>query len=166
MQRLPVIMDLEASGFGAHSYPIEIGVALASGKTACYLICPRSDWAHWDPTSEEMHGLTRDQLLRFGKPVKEVAYSLNQLLAEQVVYSDAWGYDQSWLALLFDCAGVKQDFRLEALQSLFSERQFSLWNQTLDQVFVECEFQRHRASNDARAIQLAFVRSASQPSVV
>ena len=160
MQGLPTIIDLEASGFGANSYPIEVGIALASGQTACYLICPQTEWDHWDQASEDLHGLRREQLLKFGKPVAEVARSLNKLLGTQTVYSDAWGFDQTWMSRLYDCAGVRQHFKLEALQSLFSEQQFALWNQTLEQVFGECQFLRHRASNDARAIQLAFQRSA------
>lgn len=159
MQVLPTIIDLEASGFGPKGYPIEIGVALADGQTACYLIRPHKNWSHWDKTSEDLHGLTREQLLRYGRPLADVAQNLNQLLSTQTVYSDAWGFDQTWLSLLFEYAGVRQQFKLEALQSLFNEHQYTAWNQTLDQVFTECAFPRHRASNDARAIQLAFVRS-------
>jgi hypothetical protein len=160
MQGLPTIIDLEASGFGANSYPIEVGVALANGQTACYLIRPQADWVHWDQASEALHGLQREQLVKFGKPVTEVAHSLNQLLGTQTVYSDAWGFDQTWMTLLYECAGVRQHFKLESLQSLFLEEQFAVWNRSLEQVFSECEFPRHRASNDARAIQLAFQRSA------
>jgi hypothetical protein len=64
------------------------------------------------------------------------------------------------MTLLFDCAGVRQLFRLQSVQSLFTEQPFELWNRTLEQVFNECQFQRHQAGNDARAIQLAFQRSA------
>jgi len=160
MQGMPTIIDLEASGFGTNSYPIEIGVALADGRTVCYLICPQADWDHWDPSCEELHGLTRDQLLQFGRPAVEVANNLNQLLGTQTVYSDAWGYDLAWLSLLFECAGVRQYFKLDALQSLFNERQYAMWNQTLEDVFAEYAFSRHRASNDALAIQMAFERSA------
>jgi hypothetical protein len=160
MQGMPTIIDVEASGFGINSYPIEIGVALANGRTACYLICPQADWRHWDPSSEELHGLTREQLLQYGRPAVEVANSLNQLLETQTVYSDAWAYDQGWLCRLFECAGVRQHFKLDALQSLFSEQQYAMWNQTLEDVFVEYAFPRHRASNDALAIQVAFERSA------
>jgi hypothetical protein len=160
MQGNPTIIDIEASGFGAHSYPIEIGVALGNGQTACYLIRPQVEWTHWDQSSEHLHRLTREQILRHGRPLTEVARALNQLLGTHTVYSDAWGFDQTWLSLLFECAGVRQQFKLESLQSLFSEHQFTMWNRVLEQVFAECEVPRHRASNDARAIQLAFARSA------
>tara|TARA_B100000809_G_scaffold12879_1_gene11818 strand:- start:1149 stop:1406 length:258 start_codon:yes stop_codon:yes gene_type:complete len=36
----PFIIDVEASGFGAESYPIEIGIALAEGSKYCALIIP------------------------------------------------------------------------------------------------------------------------------
>lgn len=159
MQGIPTIIDIEASGFGADSYPIEIGIAQADEQTACYLICPHDDWQHWDMTGERLHRLSRETIMKFGKPVEVVANSLNQLLAARTVYSDAWGFDQSWLGKLYEKAGVRQQFRLESLQSLFDEAQYSVWNRTLDQVFLESEFTRHRASNDARAIQLAYMRS-------
>jgi len=157
--RLPVILDLEASGFGAESYPIEVGLALETGATACYLIRPHPDWRHWDPASERLHGLTRDQLVKFGRPVREVAQSLNRLLEAQTVYSDAWSYDHGWISRLFDAAGLLPGFKLDSLQRLFCEAQYEIWNQTLEQVFAECASPRHRASNDARAIQLAYSRS-------
>lgn len=160
MQGIPTIIDIEASGFGADSYPIEIGVALAGGHSACYLIRPHADWRHWDPAGERLHGLSRTLILKYGRPIKEVAVSLNLLLSGQTVYSDAWGFDQTWLGKLFEYAGRRQQFRLESLQCLFHEGQYAIWNRTLEQVFHETEVTRHRASNDARAIQLAFQRSA------
>jgi len=164
MQGIPTIVDIEASGFGANSYPIEVGVAMADGKTACYLVCPHTSWTHWDPASERLHGLRREQLEKFGRPLAEVARSLNYLLGTQTVYSDAWGVDQSWMSLLFEFAGVRQRFRLEALQCLFCEQQYAVWNRTLEQVFAEYAWPRHRASNDAQAIQQAFLRSAQSTS--
>lgn len=164
MQGMPTVVDIEASGFGANSYPIEVGIAKADGKTACYLICPQHEWSHWDPASERLHGLKREQLVKFGSPVADVARSLNQLLGTQTVYSDAWGVDQGWMNRLFECAGVRQHFRMEALQYLFSERQYAIWNQTLEQVFAEYGCPRHRASHDALVIQQAFVRSAQSVS--
>lgn len=158
MQSLPTIVDLEASGFGAHSYPIEIGVALPDGQTACYLIRPETDWVHWDETSAHLHGLSRNLLLQHGKPVREVARALNDLLGQRTVYT-AWGVDQTWLTLLYECAQVRQWFHLESLQVLFSEAQYAIWNEVKAQIFAECQFQRHRASNDARVIQMTYQRT-------
>ena len=44
---VPPIIDLEASGFGRGSYPIEVGYALEDRQTVSYLVKPASDWQHW-----------------------------------------------------------------------------------------------------------------------
>jgi hypothetical protein len=36
-QRTPIIIDVEASGFGGHSYPIEVGVALDVGAERLFI---------------------------------------------------------------------------------------------------------------------------------
>ncbi len=45
---VPNIIDFEASGFGPHSYPIEIGVIRSNGDRYCSLILPADDWTFWD----------------------------------------------------------------------------------------------------------------------
>ena len=49
----PTIIDVEASGFGPYSYPIEIGVALDNGDKYCTLILPAPAWTHWDEEAEK-----------------------------------------------------------------------------------------------------------------
>ena len=44
----PIIIDVEGSGFGGLSHPIEIGVALADDTKYCALIMLAADWTHWD----------------------------------------------------------------------------------------------------------------------
>ena len=44
----PTILDLEASGFGRGSYPIEIGFVEAGGLPFCSLIQSAPDWEYWD----------------------------------------------------------------------------------------------------------------------
>ena len=46
--REPYIIDVEASGFGNGSYPIEVGVVLNNGEKFCTLIVPAANWTHWD----------------------------------------------------------------------------------------------------------------------
>ena len=36
----PIIIDIEASGFGRGSYPIEVGLVLPDGTPHCFLIAP------------------------------------------------------------------------------------------------------------------------------
>lgn len=155
---IPIIMDLEASGFGRNSYPIEIGIAMPTGETECFLIYPEPEWTHWDTKSEKLHGIRREHLLQVGRPVKEIADKVNHLLKGKTVYTDGWGVDQSWLSLLFDCAGKRQHFQLEALQILLAEDQFDSWDKIKQQIFSESKFPRHRASNDARVLQLTYLQ--------
>ena len=84
----PLIVDVEASGFGGTSYPIEIGVALDDGHKYCSLVHPEPDWTHWDLEAERVHRIPRDLLETYGRPVREVAQTLNELLATRTVYTD------------------------------------------------------------------------------
>jgi len=157
---LPLIIDVEASGLGRGSYPIEVGVALPNGETHCMLIRRQNDWLHWDQQAEQLHGISRETLELFGRDARDVAIQLNQWLAGEVAYSDAWGNDSSWLALLFDCAGISQQFKLESLRSILSEKQLENWHSVKEQVIVDNNFRRHRASNDALILQYAFSQTA------
>lgn len=155
----PVLLDIEASNFGRGSYPIEVGYALADGRSHCFLIKPPDDWQMWDAEAELLHGISRTQLQQRGIDVVTVAETLNRTLGGMTVYSDAWGNDQSWLALLFDRAERVQGFRLEALHALLSETQLSLWTETKQAVERELALGRHRASNDARVLQQTYLRT-------
>ncbi len=154
----PAVLDIEASGFGRRSYPIEIGLVLPDGQAFCTLVRPESDWTHWDPQAEQMHGIARDLLQARGRPVNEVAQSLNERLAGLVVYSDGWANDYSWIGLLFDAAAMYPRFRLENLRALLSEDEAARWHSVKDQVCAECAIHRHRASADARLLQLTVLR--------
>ncbi len=157
--QIPIIIDVEASGFGSNSYPIEIGLAMDDGSSHCFLLQPPEHWRHWDREAEKLHGLTRNQLLTFGKPLQKVAMALNELLGCRTVYSDAWGNDQSWIALLFDEVGMLPSFRLDHILSIMDEPQLAHWEQTRAGVIAEMELRRHRASSDARIIQHTYLRT-------
>jgi hypothetical protein len=150
---LQTVIDIEASSFGAKSYPIEVGVALPDGKTNCYLIKPPSTWSYWDSKAEKVHGISQEVLMQNGIEPSIVARNLNDLLLGATVYSDAWGHDLSWLGKLFDLVEMTQLFKLESLRSLLSEQQSARWHQTKDEVIKEFNLQRHRASSDAKVIQ-------------
>lgn len=157
-EELPIVIDIEASGFGAGSYPIEIGVVLGDGRTHCRLIRPQSDWTHWDAAAQAVHQLDRDTLQRVGRPAAEVAHWLNGLLHGRVVYSDAWGHDYAWLSRLYDAAQSQPTFRLEALAVLLAEPEMSLWHGARDAVESALGERRHRASTDARVVQQTLQR--------
>jgi len=150
---LPTIIDIEASGFGAGSYPIEIGFITSEGERFCSLIRPPDHWTHWDEQAAAVHGIDRDLLQEKGKPVIEVARELNRRLAGRTVYSDAWFYDYTWLAVLFEEAGFSSDFRLEHIYSLLHEAEVQAWPTALADVERELALPRHRASSDALILQ-------------
>lgn len=160
---VPDIIDVEASGFGRGSYPIEIGVALASGRTECFLVRPYPDWTHWSPDAEALHGIARDILHAHGHPPEQVARALNACLEQRTVYTDAWGMDSSWLALLHERTGVPAHYRIEALSTLLDEEQRADWAALKLRVRDEMGLERHRASADALVLQRAYLACAARP---
>ncbi len=154
----PAILDVEASGFGRGSYPIEVGFVEATGGLFCCLIQPEPDWQHWDASAESLHGISREILLRHGKPPVWVAEQINRRLAGQTVYCDAWGHDYPWLCRLFDVAEMTPRFQLADLRSLLSEDEAARWHPALDAVRAESQLRRHRASSDAMMLQMTLMR--------
>jgi hypothetical protein len=155
------VIDIEASGFGRHSYPIEVGYVREDGQAWCSLVRPAEDWLHWDPEAEQVHGIQRHQLLEHGRSVHEVAQRLNQDLAGQVLYCDGWAHDYAWLARLFEAAQLNPLFRLESVVRLLSEQQLARLDDARLEAFTALGITRHRASSDARALQWALQRLAA-----
>lgn len=149
------MLDIEASGFGPGSYPIEIGWVRGDGRASCLLVRPAADWTHWDASAERLHGIARATLLRHGHAPHDVARRLNDELAGQVVYCDGWGQDYSWLAVLFEAAEMTPAFRLEPAARLLGDTQLAQLDGVHRRAFAELGVARHRASNDARALQRA-----------
>jgi hypothetical protein len=154
---IPNIIDVEASGFGSLSYPIEVGVINQAGKRFCSLIKPQVDWTHWDTKAESLHGISRQLLQEKGLPVQHVCQQLNQFVAGQIVYSDGWVVDDTWLIKLFDAAKVTMQFHVSSLEMILNEAQMSQWHSTKDKLFLQMQEQRHRASSDAALVQNTFV---------
>ena len=151
-------IDVEASGFGAGSYPIEVGLAMTSGQMHCTLIRPEDNWLHWNVEAESLHGITRDILLVNGKSPLKVAMLVNEWLDGETVYTDDWGNDSCWLALLYETANIQQRFTIDSVASLISQELMSQWHTTKNQVIQEIDLKRHRASSDALILQTTFER--------
>lgn len=150
----PAILDIEASGFGLGSYPIEVGVVLGDGRSWCSLVKPEPSWQHWDPNAATLHGIQREQLVNHGRETREIADTLNQWLRGHVVYTDAWAHDYTWLNKIFDAAGISPHFRLENLRALLSDDEARRWHDTKLSVAKRLSLTRHRASSDARLLQM------------
>lgn len=159
----PITIDVEASGFGRGSFPVEVGLVLPDGMRHCYLIAPARSWTHWDDEAEAVHGISRERLLSYGRPIPDVAWRLNALLGSKTVYSDAWSFDMSWLGKLFDAANLLQSFRIADISELMDAPQHGAWQAVKQQVIAELGVKRHRASSDARILQETWRRVCRQP---
>ncbi len=155
---VPPIIDIEASGFGRGSYPIEIGFALQDRELHSYLIRPESDWTHWSPQAEDVHHIPRPVLLKEGMSARELAMMLNNKLRGMTLYSDAWSHDTSWAALLFDAAELVQRFRIDSLSRLLTADEISSWTDVKRSVIDELQITPHRARNDVQALQETYLR--------
>lgn len=153
----PTILDIEASGFGLGSYPIEVGFVTSEGQPWCSLVRPEPDWQHWDPQAAMVHGITREQLVRHGRSPREIAEVLNTRLAGQTIYSDAWAHDYAWLARLYDVADCSPHFKLDNLRALLTDAQAATWHEIKRSVAQRLGLQRHRASADAWVLQQTYL---------
>ncbi|MBN2866343.1 MAG: hypothetical protein JXK16_10080 [Thiotrichales bacterium] len=158
--KIPNIVDVEASGFGSDSYPIEVGVVLSNGERYCALIRPEADWVYWDESAEKTHKITRKCLLEHGKSVATVAKELNAFLQNMTVYSDGWVVDSPWLKQLFYRAKFSPTFSISPLEMILTEPQMNVWHSVKDNLMQGKETHRHRASYDAQLIQDTYVKTA------
>lgn len=154
----PCVIDIEASGFGRGSYPIEVGFVTADLSLGCCLIKPIDAWQHWCEKAENLHGIQRSLLKETGKSITWVAHWLNKNLNGLTVYSDAWANDMSWLGKLFEEAEVIQRFKIDSILNLLSEEEKEQWTPMYHQVVAETNIGRHRASADALNIQQTYFR--------
>ncbi len=161
MRRLftPTIIDIEASGFGSRSYPIEIGVVKTTGERYCALIEPQPDWDHWSESAQAVHGISRQLIESRGRKPCDICQELNQFLGDITAYSDAWTHDSPWLNRLFFAARINPSFHLSPIELIATEAQLLLWDQTKRRLEKHLDIKRHRASGDAYLIQQTFLES-------
>jgi hypothetical protein len=158
----PTLLDIEASGFGRGSYPIEVGFVLAGGESDCMLIRPAPQWTHWDPAAERLHRISRATLRSHGRTPADVVAALNATLYGCTAYTDGWAQDYTWLAVLYDAVNRVPSFRIESLRALLSDDEALRWHRTKQEVADELALERHRASADARLLQATFRRVRAQ----
>lgn len=119
-----IIIDFEASSLRKMSYPIEVAWGDSPDNIQSFLLNPdyMEDWTDWNPKSLEYHGLTREELRRFGQDPRHVAGRMVQELAKADVYSDEPHYDIRWKnRLLGDCGYDPGLVRIHDLNHYLSE---------------------------------------------
>ena len=149
----PAVLDIEASGFGLGSYPIEVGFVEPNGQTWCSLVRPQADWQHWDPNAAAVHHITREQLQLNGRSPHDIVDVLNERLHGMTVYSDAWAHDYTWLNRLYEVADRSPSFKLDNLRALLTDTEAAAWHEIKRDVALRMGLARHRASSDARVLQ-------------
>lgn len=155
----PSVIYFEASGSGSESYPIEVGVVTSAGERYCSLILPHDDWQYWDDDAESLHGLSRDLLLKKGRPIRDVCCEINVFANNAMLYSDAWVDDKPWLTKLFYFGGLEPEFTFSPIEAIVLEEQLEMWDDVKTRVFQASNFVRHRASNNAFVIQQTFLET-------
>lgn len=155
----PTIIDIEASGFGSHSYPIEIGVVKGDGERYCALIERQAGWDHWSDSAQAVHGITRELLAKRGRKPREICEELNFFLGDITAYSDAWTHDSPWLNQLFFAARINPSFHLSPIELIVTEAQLMLWDESKKRLERQLDITRHRASGDAFLIQQTYVQT-------
>jgi hypothetical protein len=160
MVKLPCFIDFEASSLAVESYPIEVAWSLEDGSIESHLINPQQvvAWTDWDPKSEEIHGIRREQLITEGETPCAVCCRMNDQLSGKVLYSDAPRFDRRWLFKLFSgCEGCKPEFQIEWIDGLLlsvlcegvPDRIYAMLNiQSSKLTARERKSRRHRAAWD------------------
>ncbi|UTW01841.1 hypothetical protein KDX31_10720 [Amphritea atlantica] len=140
-----ICLDLEASGLGPHSYPIEVAWKSTADESDTFLINPDTvpGWTFWDDFAEELHSLCRTELRQKGVSAESACNRLNEALQGCEVLSDAWEFDSFWLKRLFTAAGQKMAFRLVGLRELLSPEEMIQY-----QFITKAQLRRHRAMSD------------------
>jgi len=144
------VIDVEASGLAAESYPIEI--AWQDSKDPdnfdSFLLLPDPAWTYWDEYAEnEIHHISRAMLAEGGIPLEEACERLNLKLSGKEVYSDAVDFDRNWIQRLFNTVSVEPTFTMRSIFDLLPENAEQDYEALVsDQIVV------HRALDDARQI--------------
>ena len=140
-------IDFEASGIAPDSYPIEVAV-MCPGSEFQALIQPAPYWDHWSHDAEDMHGISREQLRRDGRPALEVAMAMNELFGDKTLCSDA-PTDCFWLEVLYEAAGIEPTFSVQPLEAL-------LGREAATEILRMLPVRRwHRALSDAHGVAMA-----------
>lgn len=149
-------IDLESSGLGNESYPIEIGFTFKE-HTFSFLIKPDSSWTYWDSLAEELyHGISREDLNKNGLDIKEICLLVNSYLSGLVLYSDGFNFDRFWVEKLFSTAKVEMMFKIRDIRELTAKYGVSDYKFFEYKEIISDNTKLHRAGYDANLNKLTF----------
>lgn len=150
-------LDVEASGLGSGSYPIELGWAIPWSASGGVLIRPALDWTYWNPASERLfHRISRQHLEQHDVPPAQALAQIIKAVQGHQVYSADPDFDVHWLGLLARAAWETTPFEIGDAQKLFRAAAAQR-HRNLDAITIEAERRRphiHRAQADAEQLAL------------
>jgi hypothetical protein len=118
-----IFLDIEASGLGSGTFPIEVAYASSIGDKSEYLIKPTIDWLNhgsWCSNAEHrIHKISRNMLIEEGVTVLDVANALNKALCGKLVLCNDLEYDGVWITHLFKAANIGVQFTLTDIRYLY-----------------------------------------------
>jgi hypothetical protein len=82
------------------------------------------------------------------------------MLNGKTVYTDGWYQDFVWLHRLYEAAGLSPHFKLEDLSLTLTPEQKAAWHDTKQNILESLALQQHRASTDAKVLQLTWLKTA------
>ncbi len=154
-----IFVDLEASGLGAESYPIEVAwKSPDSNASDNFMINPDSveGWTYWDEFAEELHGIDRERLVDEGIDALVACLRLNSVLEGKTLISDAFEFDSFWMRRLYEAADMQPTFTMAGLDAVLSAEQLIQYR-----FIARSQFRRHRAMQDVDDLMIA-VRAVSE----
>ena len=120
---MPVnVLAVTCLDFEKNSYPIEIAVTLAQGRSYQAWIKP-SDAVISNLPSDIINTININ-----GKYPDQVCNELNILCAGSNIFCDHWGLTTQWLNHLFTTACVERDFSCSPIESLLADDSYAVWN--------------------------------------
>ncbi|KAA0982637.1 hypothetical protein FQ192_31000 [Pseudomonas sp. ANT_J12] len=146
-QKATHFVDFEAPGIAPDSYALEVAVVFPGGEYQT-LIKPASYWDHWSYDAQDMHYLSREQLINQGQPSLAVAQEMNRLFDDKTLCSDN-PVDCFWLDVLFEAAGIEPTFAVQPIESFVGR---DAAGEIYDRLPVR---KGHRALQDAQALSKA-----------
>jgi DNA polymerase III epsilon subunit-like protein len=146
------VIDIEASGLGPGSFPIEVAAHEVGNerRSSTWLIRPEAGWSRrsWDETAEDLHGISYDTLCVKGVPARDVCSALRAFIGEAKLFSDAHFADQTWLAKLYEAEWPPQrGMTISSIQTAVPLDQRAALNDALEMLD-----RPHNALEDARII--------------
>lgn len=152
---MDIIIDIEASGLGSQSYPVEIAWASAPHyEVTSHLIRPLPGWlaveSAWDRKAEKLHGLSRELLLEEGRCVYEVSEFILASFVGADLYSDSPEFDEHWLNMIIK--HKKTSFSVRDIEDIIPRTIDAATRRKTKLAAFRGSCSRHRAGTDVLSL--------------